>query len=795
VGRDRRSGARGFRFFASPVDEPRARRASDVLLVATAFAGLVVLGLVTQPPAAVEQALIDLLAALPGFLDGVWQLLYDVLALWALVLILVALARRRSSLARDQLLAALVAVVVGAVAGWIVDASWPGVRSGLWASQPPPSFPSLRVALAGACVATAAPYLSRPVRHVSLWIVALGAAAAAVVGVVTPTGAIAGLLVAAFAAAAVHLVFGSCGGRPGLGDVRAALADLGVSMGSLGAADRQPAGAFLVQGVATDGRRLDVKVYGRDAYDAQLITKVWRTVWYREERPAPSLSRLQQAEHEAFLTLLAQKGGVPTQDVVSAGVTAEDDAILVLELRGEPLADLPDEKVTDTVLGDVWDAVDRLHESAIAHGQIDPFHVWVDDGQVTLADLSGATIAPSDHQRRVDHAQALVTSVVIAGTERGLAAAHAALEAEGLAEVVPYLQMPALSRGLRPQARRAGVDLDELRQRAAELAGVRPADLQQLRRVTWSTLLQTGLLALALSALVSGLAGLDLEEIATQLREANWWWVAFAALLVQTPRLAQSLSTLGASPRPLPLGPVYTLQLAISYINLAVPSSAARLAVNVRFFQRQGVPSGSAVAVGAVDSVAGFVVQVSLLASILLFSNVSLDLQLEPDTSGRSGGLLAALVLVAIVAGGAVLVVGPWRRAVVAKAAGPLRDAWGVVRGLRSARRWAMLLGGNLAAEILFASSLGGFARAFGYDVGLGELLLINVSTALLAGFMPVPGGIGITEGALTVGLTAAGLPESTAFAAAILYRLACFYLPPIWGWFAFRWLQTNKYL
>jgi glycosyltransferase 2 family protein len=60
---------------------------------------------------------------------------------------------------------------------------------------------------------------------------------------------------------------------------------------------------------------------------------------------------------------------------------------------------------------------------------------------------------------------------------------------------------------------------------------------------------------------------------------------------------------------------------------------------------------------------------------------------------------------------------------------------------------------------------------------------------------MPIPGGIGVTEGALTVGLTAAGLPESTAFAVAILYRLASFYLPPVWGWFAFRWLQTNKYL
>jgi uncharacterized membrane protein YbhN (UPF0104 family) len=28
-----------------------------------------------------------------------------------------------------------------------------------------------------------------------------------------------------------------------------------------------------------------------------------------------------------------------------------------------------------------------------------------------------------------------------------------------------------------------------------------------------------------------------------------------------------------------------------------------------------------------------------------------------------------------------------------------------------------------------------------------------------------------------------------------ILYRLATFYLPPIWGFFAFRWLEKNKYL
>jgi len=795
MGTDRRVGAPGFRFYASPSDEPRARRASDVLPAVGALVGLMLLGWINQPPASFERALIGLLAAFPEFLDGVWQFLYDVLLLWALALMLLALARRRGPLVRDQVLAAMVALAVGVAAGWIVETSWPGAWPVLTADEPPAFFPALRLAIGTACVVTASPHLSRPVRQVSRWIVALGAASAALLGVATPTGAVAGLLVAVFAAAGVHLVFGSSGGRPGLGEVGAALAGLGVPVSSLGAAARQPAGAFLVQGVARDGRALTVKVYGRDAYDAQLITKLWRTIWYRDEGPAPTLSRLQQAEHEAFLTLLARQAGVPVQEVITAGVTDEDDALLVLHLPGEPLDDLPADEVTDDVLRGVWDAVGLLHGSAVAHGQIDPLHLWVDHGLVTLVDLSGATVAPSDDQRRTDEAQALVTTVAVAGVERGLAVARTALGAERLAEVLPYLQMPALSRGLRPQVRRAGIDLDDLRRQAAEAADAPTTDLQKLRRVTWGTVIQTGLLALAFAMLVSGLAGLDLADIADELSEASWWWVALAALLVQTPRVAQAASTLGASPRPLPLGPVYALQLAISYVNLAVPSTAARVAVNVRFFQRQGVPPGSAVAVGAVDGFAGFVVQILLLTSLAMFSNASLDLELDAPSPGGPGRLLVALVALAVAAVGAVLVVGPWRRAVMAKAAELLRDVWGVVRGLRSARRVAMLLGGNLAAEVLFATSLGGFARAFGYDVGLAELLVINVSTALLAGLMPVPGGIGVTEGALTVGLTATGLPQETAFAVAIVYRLASFYLPPIWGWFSFRWLQSNKYL
>ncbi len=50
-------------------------------------------------------------------------------------------------------------------------------------------------------------------------------------------------------------------------------------------------------------------------------------------------------------------------------------------------------------------------------------------------------------------------------------------------------------------------------------------------------------------------------------------------------------------------------------------------------------------------------------------------------------------------------------------------------------------------------------------------------------------------EAGLTAGLVACGVPETEAFAAAIVYRVLSSYLPPIWGFFAMRSLQKQHYL
>ena len=74
-----------------------------------------------------------------------------------------------------------------------------------------------------------------------------------------------------------------------------------------------------------------------------------------------------------------------------------------------------------------------------------------------------------------------------------------------------------------------------------------------------------------------------------ELRDASWWWLALALVLAQIPRIPAAVSTMGSISRPLPLGPLTALQFAICYVNLAIPSTAARVAINVRFFQRFGV--------------------------------------------------------------------------------------------------------------------------------------------------------------------------------------------------------------
>ncbi|MGZ8815532.1 MAG: lysylphosphatidylglycerol synthase domain-containing protein, partial [Mycobacterium sp.] len=98
-------------------------------------------------------------------------------------------------------------------------------------------------------------------------------------------------------------------------------------------------------------------------------------------------------------------------------------------------------------------------------------------------------------------------------------------------------------------------------------------------------------------------------------------------------------------------------------------------------------------------------------------------------------------------------------------------------------------------SQVLFAVTIGACARAFGFDLSLSSLILINTVVGLFAGLLPIPGDIGVSEAGLALGLSRLGVPSETAFAIALTYRFCTFYLPPIWGFASYRWLTARRYL
>ena len=121
-----------------------------------------------------------------------------------------------------------------------------------------------------------------------------------------------------------------------------------------------------------------------------------------------------------------------------------------------------------------------------------------------------------------------------------------------------------------------------------------------------------------------------------------------------------------------------------------------------------------------------------------------------------------------------------------------LAGLWGVAR---VRRKRLELFGGNVLSETLYALTLGAACLAYGADLTLPQLILVNTGASIISGLVPVPGGIGAAEASISAGLIAMGVDESSAFAIALTHRLCTFYLPPIWGYTSLRWLRRGGYV
>jgi pimeloyl-ACP methyl ester carboxylesterase len=295
----------------------------------------------------------------------------------------------------------------------------------------------------------------------------------------------------------------------------------------------------------------------------------------------------------------------------------------------------------------------------------------------------------------------------------------------------------------------------------------------------------------------------------TVLGHLHWLWIPAALLLESASMAAFAIMLrrlLAAGGAIVGIRPMLATAYAANAVSVSVPLAGPALATAFTFrrFTRQGADAPLA----GWSLLAGGVISSATVALVVV-----------------GGGLASGNILVtAVTVPGGVLVVAVLVAAVVAARRPRLRDAierlagWMLRQGSRMLRRpaadpgqiiraWAQRLGSlqlppsgwitatglALANWLADAAVLAVSIRATGAAVPWHDLLLVYSSGIAAQSLNITPGGLGVTEGSLSLALVAAGLGASQALAAVLLYRLASFWLVALTGWLVVFWLRRPR--
>lgn len=779
--------------FGPASEEPYRRRAIDWVRLVVDGVILAVLTLHAAYPSAVEKDVFRLFNDLPGEWSSLFRTLYTAGTLWAAALaVAAALVARRWRLARDLVVAGLAAwAIAHALGAWVAGEGLSESFKAVTRVGVTPQFPQPRLAIVVAVIATAAPYLARPTRRIGVLLAVAVAISAMYLGTGLPNDVLGGLVLGLGVAAAVHLVFGSPGGRPTAAQVKAALAELGIDATGIRLARKQPHGSTLMTGRYND-EPISLRVIGRDEADAQFVSRLWRFLGYKESGPTPWITRLQQVEHEAYITLLARDAGVRTRQVIVAGQAGPNAAVLVERpVSGTPFAQLRHEDVTDALLEDAWRQLGLLHDRArVAHGALDAHHLVVDGEAAAFVDFA-SSLVHSPGRANVDIADLIVSMALVVGDERAVAAAANGLGTDALGRALPYMQQAALSRSVRAEAGRKKLKahLDALRTLGAKAAGVDPPQLQELHRVSPTNLLMAVGTLIGVAALLSQVG--SPTQLWDTIKSANWWWAILALALSLATNVPYAISLMGTVPRKLPLGATTELQVSMSFANLAIPAVGG-MASQVRFLQKQGVDLASAVASGGLlSTVASVVISISLMIVAVAASPDSFKLGDVP-TEGIVRLLFLAVLLLAVVII-AVRGIPRLRNAVMPS----VTRAWGTISAaLRSPRQVLFLVVGSVGTSVLYGFCLLACLKAFDTSLSLWTLLALSIFFESVASLIPIPGGgTAVSSVGMSGALTGFGVHTEAAVAAVLLNQVVVSYLPAIPGWLATDNLLHRDYL
>lgn len=646
-------------------------------------------------------------------------------------------------------------------------------------------FPALHASVAAALATAAGPYLDRSARHVCWGVVVLVGVADTYLQNNLPLGAFAGVTLGWGAGTLMHLVLGAPGRKTSELAVRSALAQAGLRPERVTAVRHRLLRPQEYDVVCTDGVCWQMKIVRRLHRSAGPGYQVRRMLASLQIEREPRLSNPRhEVEHEAYVTLLAERAGVGTLPVLLAGEIEHGPPFLIRQkVHGRRLADLSEPEVDDALLAQIWRAVAALGSVHIVHHDLRASRILVDtDGRPRFVDFTYSRAGSGAGQRAQDIAELLVSIASLVGVVRAVGSARRILAPATLQQALPHLQTLALHRRFRRQLPQHRVVLAQLRETLAErLECAVPPFRSPVRPATAAMVIAGGL---AIYLLLPELASIG--QVRAGIGRADWWWLAASAATGMLAVLASSWTILGASIEPLPIGRTVAVQIAAAFTGRTTAAALGFYGINMSFLEHLGLPRIHAAGVLILNRAATVVVTgIGTALGLLVIGKAVPTGQFEiPWWAWAGAGAAAAAI--------AVFLVLPYGRSRLWRpVVSMLRELARTMRpALRKPNRVIALIGGEVAFLVLSAAGLVTTLAALEPSFPVVPVLAVFVVGSTLGQLVPTPGGIGAVEGALIAGLTAIGIPPVDAIAAALTARVLTFWLPVLPGLVAFRLLQ-----
>jgi uncharacterized membrane protein YbhN (UPF0104 family) len=216
------------------------------------------------------------------------------------------------------------------------------------------------------------------------------------------------------------------------------------------------------------------------------------------------------------------------------------------------------------------------------------------------------------------------------------------------------------------------------------------------------------------------------------------------------------------------------VELAAAGVNRLVPSGLGGLGIHGLFLHKRSHSVAQATTVVSVNNTLGFVAHACLFVTLLLFHVADTEvIRFESVGPKIVFGLVGVLAVILV------SLLPPVRR----KLAGFMHDV------SQSLRNYAHRPGSVLAAAaalscltIINVLILYFVTVALGIPMQIPVLFVLYSGAILLGAIVPTPGGLAGVEAGLAGGLIAYGLPEVTAIAITLAFRLITFWFPLIPG-------------